>query len=61
MNVQAVLTESLRAPSAHNAQPWRITPQPTAATNSTTTTWTTCLTTPTTGTPTWPWALSSKR
>ena len=27
MNVQAVLTESLRAPSAHNAQPWRITPQ----------------------------------
>jgi hypothetical protein len=28
MNVQAVLTESLRAPSAHNAQPWRITPQP---------------------------------
>jgi hypothetical protein len=26
MNVQAVLTESLRAPSAHNAQPWRITP-----------------------------------
>jgi len=28
MNVQAVLTETLRAPSAHNAQPWRITPQP---------------------------------
>ena len=27
MNVQAVLTESLRAPSAHNAQPWRITPR----------------------------------
>lgn len=24
MSVQAVLTESLRAPSAHNAQPWRI-------------------------------------
>jgi hypothetical protein len=28
MNVHAVLTESLRAPSAHNAQPWRITPRP---------------------------------
>ena len=27
MNVRAVLTESLRAPSAHNAQPWRITPR----------------------------------
>lgn len=25
---RAVLTEALRAPSAHNAQPWRIAPQP---------------------------------